>query len=839
LDFLRALLGAGQPDTSAADPNTPPVDPNVSVDPNAITQTALPPAMPSQQGGPPSPSAAGSLPQTDPSGGAASALPMLGAQNGPTSQGSVLDKLPQIQSGVPANMLGQLPQAQGQGPGGAQLPQAQPQGQAQALPQTQSQGPSGSAATLPQMQPQGQPQARGLVGKIGNILALPLNMLDAVSTTYGNIPAELAQARQLRDQEIQKGQLGLRNSQAYAGLIGSIFNGPDDSGSNGGAAPSAPTPTLPQSGSPPPSPSPQAAPALAPSLPQMSSSQAPHGIRNLNPGNVQALPNGQQWQGQTGVDDQGYAQFGSMQDGIRAALVNLHNYGARDGVSTVQGVIQRWSPGAPDTYAQSVAAGLGVKPTDRIDLNDPNTLTSVAKGIFSFENGAPWGQGDQTQQTGSTSGSAAGPALNSGGSPGAAGAQALPQRQSLAGQLPQVGSGSVGLAPRAQKGLAMMALLGGNPEQAATIMSGDVTSDSNGNLIDHKTGRVLGHVPAASYVNGYRVDPNAPNAPGFVPKLPDGTMPDGRGGVVAIPGAAAATQQQKFAETSGANQANWPGDLISVPMGDGTTRTMSRSQFAAMTNGSGGQGGGSTPAGPGSAAGGPGVASPSAAQTEFDKDQAGDASKTLSMDMDARPQALQDLDSARTALAYVQAHPNGLNPATPFKVAGANYLRSLSPETLNSVGIPAGKINQYANDLGVYQRLSAENLLTFSKSHLPSRYTEREMAVASKVIPGLTTTPDAATFHWGLQAAVANKALQRADFSANYQGAPSRQTVEQAWNTTPAGQASLFEDPVWQGLKIGGKPAVVFTRDPQSGRTVGVVGMGTSAPTTFFASGAH
>jgi hypothetical protein len=532
---------------------------------------------------------------------------------------------------------------------------------------TQSQQPQ----PQPQGQPTGAPQQPSFVRKIGDVLMLPLNVLAAESEDYAATPSNIALARQMRQTALAQAQLDLQRQRsltnASTGLLGLL----GDDGSGGGQTQSAPSSVPgPQAGPPPPTPSPQGSGSAlqsqgAPQGPQTAPPGAPRGLRNMNPGNVRALPNGQAWQGQTGTDDQGYAQFGAMQDGIRAALVNLHNYGQLHGINTVSDVINRWSPDAPVSYAQSVAKIVGVGPNDKIDLSDPNTLGKVAQGIFSFENGG-WGDQGQTQ----AAPNAPQPNGPSGAPPtdvDVAGASTQPVQPTQIGQA----NSTVGLSPRFQRGLATLAIMSGHPDQAATIMSGDVVPDSSGNLVDHKTGRVLGRVPAASYVNGFRVDPNAPGAPSFVPNLPAGTMPDGRGGVVAIPGAATATRQQKFAETAGANDANWPGDLVSVPMGDGTTRTMSRSQFATMMNGGNGQGAGGTPTGTGSAAGNPGVASPSTSQTEFDKAQAGDASKTLSTDMDcprlrpSPPERPQPCDALQGGRGELPAQPLARDPELP------------------------------------------------------------------------------------------------------------------------------------------------------------------------------
>lgn len=219
------------------------------------------------------------------------------------------------------------------------------------------------------------------------------------------------------------------------------------------------------------------------------------------------------------------------------------------------------------------------------------------------------------------------------------------------------------------------------------------------------------------------------------------------------------------------------------------------------------------------------------AEKAFQDGQGKAASDSINTDLAARAPALEQLNNAKQALAYVAAHPNDMNPMTPHLIAGANYLRSLPAPVLKAVGVDPANVNAAANDAGVYQRLSSQNLLSFSKTNLPSRYTEREMAVAGKVIPQLSTAPDAASFHWGLQAAMADKTLAKAQFAANYTGPHTQQAIEQAWQNSPDGQSSLFQDPTWSGVQIGGKPAV--TQFQYKGQTYGIVGAGTKQPTTF------
>ncbi len=133
---------------------------------------------------------------------------------------------------------------------------------------------------------------------------------------------------------------------------------------------------------------PAAAPQAAGAAPAIQG--ASRGARNNNPLNVSTLPNGQSWQGQTGADGQ-YAVFGTSAAGWAAADKNLASYGARDGVTTLAGVIQRWAPAAAgnDTasYIKTVASDLGVDPNAKLDLSNPQVRQAVLQSMAKVELG--------------------------------------------------------------------------------------------------------------------------------------------------------------------------------------------------------------------------------------------------------------------------------------------------------------------------------------------------------------------------------------------------------------------------------------------------------------------
>jgi len=113
------------------------------------------------------------------------------------------------------------------------------------------------------------------------------------------------------------------------------------------------------------------------------------GIRNNNPGNIRI--SGNAWQGKLADNTDGtFEQFATMSDGVRALAKNLLTYFDRHGLNTVRGIISRWAPASENmtgAYVNAVANTVGVKPDDRINVRDANTLALLTEAIIHHENG--------------------------------------------------------------------------------------------------------------------------------------------------------------------------------------------------------------------------------------------------------------------------------------------------------------------------------------------------------------------------------------------------------------------------------------------------------------------
>lgn len=118
---------------------------------------------------------------------------------------------------------------------------------------------------------------------------------------------------------------------------------------------------------------------------------APRGVRNNNPGNIASLtPTA--WVGAYAIDDAGYLIFKRKIDGVRAIVINLRLYNLKHRLCTVNGIIRRWTnisdtPEQQARYVAFVASRLGVRPGQRLNMNDPLVIYRLTRAIVFYENG--------------------------------------------------------------------------------------------------------------------------------------------------------------------------------------------------------------------------------------------------------------------------------------------------------------------------------------------------------------------------------------------------------------------------------------------------------------------
>ena len=76
----------------------------------------------------------------------------------------------------------------------------------------------------------------------------------------------------------------------------------------------------------------------------------PRNVRNNNPLNIRA--NGIEWNGAVG-DDGEFVKFESPEMGFRAAFKTLMTYRNKHGLTTVEGIINRWAPVEDDNHTEN------------------------------------------------------------------------------------------------------------------------------------------------------------------------------------------------------------------------------------------------------------------------------------------------------------------------------------------------------------------------------------------------------------------------------------------------------------------------------------------------------
>ena len=109
------------------------------------------------------------------------------------------------------------------------------------------------------------------------------------------------------------------------------------------------------------------------------------GIENNNPGNIKK---GENWEGM--VESEGkFVEFESPEYGIRAISRILQTYSKEYKLDNIKKIINRYAPPKENdtkTYIKNMSEFTGFKPTEKLNLEDPETLSKLIKGIIRQEN---------------------------------------------------------------------------------------------------------------------------------------------------------------------------------------------------------------------------------------------------------------------------------------------------------------------------------------------------------------------------------------------------------------------------------------------------------------------
>lgn len=115
----------------------------------------------------------------------------------------------------------------------------------------------------------------------------------------------------------------------------------------------------------------------------------PRGIRNNNPLNLRISTT--HWLGKIYDNTDGsFEQFDTNINGIRAGAKLLSNYYRSNGLSTIEGIIDRFAPSVENNtkaYITSVCEYMGVEAHDVLNICDHQILASLLCAIILHENG--------------------------------------------------------------------------------------------------------------------------------------------------------------------------------------------------------------------------------------------------------------------------------------------------------------------------------------------------------------------------------------------------------------------------------------------------------------------
>jgi len=112
------------------------------------------------------------------------------------------------------------------------------------------------------------------------------------------------------------------------------------------------------------------------------------GGRLNNPGNIRHN-SATKWEGAIG-NQSGFVKFVSQEWGARALMKILKTYQTKYHLNTINDIITKYAPpNENDTasYIRFVSQKMGVRPQDKIDLSNPNTLGNLTKIIIKKETG--------------------------------------------------------------------------------------------------------------------------------------------------------------------------------------------------------------------------------------------------------------------------------------------------------------------------------------------------------------------------------------------------------------------------------------------------------------------
>jgi hypothetical protein len=114
----------------------------------------------------------------------------------------------------------------------------------------------------------------------------------------------------------------------------------------------------------------------------------PFSIRLNNPGAIRQ--SSVQWAGMAPEQDGPFVRFATPEAGIMAMSKNLDSYARRHGLTSIEGIVNRWAPPSENNtngYVKRVADAMGVDPTQPLNLSDPAVKSALMEAMATVEAG--------------------------------------------------------------------------------------------------------------------------------------------------------------------------------------------------------------------------------------------------------------------------------------------------------------------------------------------------------------------------------------------------------------------------------------------------------------------
>lgn len=124
------------------------------------------------------------------------------------------------------------------------------------------------------------------------------------------------------------------------------------------------------------------------------------GNGNNNPFNIKAS-DGNDWQGQIGVDSRGFCIFARLEDGLRAGFIVVLKKFTTHGATNLWDFGQMFAPAADNPpaaigdYGKGIAAQLGISPLSDYNPLNLDTLVQLGNAVIVNEEGADPATADQ------------------------------------------------------------------------------------------------------------------------------------------------------------------------------------------------------------------------------------------------------------------------------------------------------------------------------------------------------------------------------------------------------------------------------------------------------------